>query len=91
MPDGYPPSEFGGKTDHLGFEPLPHSLTARERLRHGYLTGDETLARASTAQPLRENMRGLLPFEEQKALREAEGALDKGEVWKEMLEGAEET
>lgn len=85
MSDTGPPSEFGGKTNHLGIQPHPHPPTAEEKLRAVYQTGDELegadgvyLARDEAA------FQGLLPEAEQRAIREAEGVFEKGEIWEEM-------
>lgn len=75
------PSEFGGRVKRNGVQPAPHVPDASEKLMLLYTTGDpsgETLDRDALV------MQGLLPLEEQRALREAEGALEKGQVWKEM-------
>jgi len=87
MSDSYPPSEFGGKTNHLGIQPHPHSPTAAEKLRAIYQTGDETEGLGGSYLPRDENNEaflGLLPEDEQRALLEAEGKFKKGEVWEEM-------
>lgn len=50
-----------------------------------YRTGDET----GTLDPERngESFDGLLPYEEQLALRVAEGVMEKGQTWEEMNNG----
>jgi hypothetical protein len=85
-----PASEFGGKTNRLGIQPPPHPLSAYEKLRAIYLSGDELERGDLPPQRNREAMQGLLPEAEQIALREEEGVLDKGQVWEEMLQAGEE-
>jgi hypothetical protein len=52
-----------------------------------YTTGDPTGASNPDGG---EAFSGLLPYEEQKAIRERAGDLKKGEVWEEMLKDAGE-
>lgn len=90
MPDPYPPSEFGGKTNHLGIQPFPHRPTAAEKLSVVYRTGDESEGETGVYLPLdTENaaFEGLLPEEEQIAILEAEGKFEKGQVWEEIEGG----
>lgn len=84
------PSEFGGHTNHLGIPPFPHRPEAYEKLRAIYLTGDETGGEEGLYLPFDDEgaaFRGLLTEDEQRATREQEGALVKGEVWEEMEGG----
>ena len=80
-----PPSEFGGKTRRHGIQPLPHRLTASEKLRLGYRTGQD-VDRNAPAGP--EAFNGLLPYDIQLALRTEAGDMEKGQVWAEMVEEA---
>lgn len=78
MSDQGPASEYGGKTGANGFQPVPpHVMTASEKLRSIYTTGTE-----SGTEPLDGGVAfaGLLPESEQRAIREAEGVLDKGQL-----------
>ena len=79
MPDQGAASEFGGAVRGLvGVQPVPpHVLTAAEKLRLIYLTGDET---GETMVPVPEVWEGLLPAEEQRKIREGEGVLEKGQL-----------
>jgi hypothetical protein len=81
MPDAFGPSEFGGKAGVNRIQPPPHEPTASEQLMLLYTTGDPTGAAVPDDG---EAMQGLLPLAEQRAIREAEGALDKGQVWEGM-------
>jgi hypothetical protein len=76
IPDPYPPSEFGGKTQPNRVQPPPHEPLWYERVMLGHTTGDET---GNTPVDDGAAWQGLLPPDEQRALREASGALDKGE------------
>jgi hypothetical protein len=88
MADPYPPSEFGGKNDTpLGVQPHPHALTTHELLSAIYRTGEEEPTVLSVPDA-GEAFSGLLPADVQRAIRESEGALDKGQVWEEMQQGA---
>lgn len=75
MSDGLPESEFGGKMQSNGFYPPPHRMSAAEKLRSVYQTGDDT----GLNDPDPSWFQGLLPFEDQYAKREAEGAFEHGE------------
>lgn len=75
MSDGLPESEFGGKLQNNGFFPPPHQMSAHEKLRSVYLTGDDT----GQSEINDCWFDGLLPFDEQYARREAEGAFEAGE------------
>ena len=82
MPDTIgPASEFGGKTNKLGVQPLVrpdgkpgHSPTVGERLSLYYRTGDEQGQLTADSS----FMEGLLRFEEQKKALADAGLLDKG-------------
>lgn len=77
MPDPYPPSEFGGKTGPNGFQPVPpHVMTASEKLRALYTTGDES---GQSSLDDGDAFTGMLPEDEQRAIRAAQGAFEKGE------------
>jgi hypothetical protein len=76
VPDPYPPSEFGGKTQPNGVQPPPHSPEWYERVRLGHQTGDET---GKTALDDGSAWQGLLPLDEQTELRRRAGDLEKGE------------
>lgn len=84
-----PPSEWGGKIEGPnGIQPLPHPLTGSEKLRLAYRTGQEEDRNARPDGGTAFN--GLLPEEIQRALREEAGDLEKGQVWAQMLEEAEQ-
>lgn len=87
MPDDLgPASEFGGKVKKNRVQPLPHVPSPSERLMLLYTTGEES----GISDPDKgEAFAGLLPYEDQYALREAEGAFEKGQVYKEILTDAE--
>jgi hypothetical protein len=78
MPDTGPASEFGGAVkSRVGIQPTPpHVLTADERLRLIYLTGQDT-----ELLPPDDGLsfNGLIPEEIQRELRKAEGVLEKGQ------------
>ena len=81
MADTMGPSEFGGKVQRNGVQPFPHEPTASEKLSLVYRTGSE----AGDAKPDGGvAFAGLLPTREQRAIREAMGDMDKGQVWDEM-------
>jgi hypothetical protein len=82
MPDSLgKASEFGGKIMRNRVQPLPHVPTQSERLMLLYTTGDSS----GTSMPDNgETFAGLLPYENQLALREAEGVMRKGEEWERM-------
>lgn len=84
---GEGPSEFGGKVRKHGIQPLPHPLTASEKLRLGYRTGQDIDRDAASGS---EAFNGLLPYDIQLALRQEAGDMEKGQVWQEMLESSEE-
>lgn len=83
---GEGPSEFGGKVRKHGIQPLPHPLTASEKLRLGYRTGQD-IDRDAASGP--EAFNGLLPYDIQLALRQEAGDMEKGQVWAEMVQEAE--
>lgn len=85
MPDPYPPSEFGGKTNDLGIQPSPHVPTSAEKLSLIYRTGDPEGSGLIPADD-GEAFSGLLPADVQRAIREQAGHLDKGQVWEQMLQ-----
>jgi hypothetical protein len=84
MPDPYPASEFGGKTNRMGIQPHPHRPTEAEKLRSVYLTGDPLMKGDRAIQADMEAMQGLLPEAEQRAILEAQGKFEKGQVWEEI-------
>lgn len=87
MPDNIgPASEFGGKVQKNRIQPLPHTPDPSERLMLLYTTGDES---GISMPDNDEAFSGLLPYEEQYAKRAAEGAFDKGQVYKGFLTDAE--
>lgn len=80
MPDSLgKASEFGGKVQKNRVQPPPHSPTPSERLMLLYTTGDES----GLTDPAKhsEPMEGLLPADVQRAIREGEGVLVKGQEW----------
>lgn len=79
MPDSGPASEFGGAVrSRVGIQPTPpHVLTAEERLRLIYLTGQDTELLAPD--PELESFHGLNLEPVQRAIREQEGVLEKGQ------------
>ena len=80
MPDSVgPASEFGGKVQKNGVQPPPHVPTAAERLSLMYRTGSES--GLYDADPNGDIWNGLRDEATQRAVRQAEGVLDKGEVW----------
>lgn len=80
MPDALgPASEFGGKVQRNRVQPPPHVPTPSERLMLMYTTGDES--GLTDPDPNNDVFLGFLPEEEQRALRQAEGHLDKGQEW----------
>jgi hypothetical protein len=80
-------SEFGGSGNQPnGVMPPPHVPTASEQLMLTYRTGDPSgLSPVDTEHAA---WNGLLPFEEQKAIRQAAGDLDVGQLWQEMIDQA---
>lgn len=90
MSDPGPPSEFGGKTNQLGIQPFPHTPEAHEQLRRLYQSSEAATAELTADIPRdedNETFEGLLPEAEQRAIREAEGVFEKGQVWEEMEGG----
>jgi hypothetical protein len=80
MPDALgPASEFGGKVQRNRVQPLPHVPTPSERLMLMYTTGDES--GLTDPDPNNDVFAGMLPEEEQRAIRQAEGVLEKGQEW----------
>lgn len=80
MPDSAgPASEFGGKVQPNRVQPPPHIPTPSERLMLMYTTGDES--GLTQPDPNDDVFLGFLPEDEQRAIRQAEGALDKGQAW----------
>ena len=70
-----------------GVQPVPHVPTPSERLRLLYLTGDES--GLSPVDDRNDIWSGTLPIEEQTSIRAAEGVLERGQVWEDLLtEGA---
>jgi len=85
MPDALgKASEFGGKVQRNRVQPPPHVPTPSERLMLMYTTGDES----GTLDPDKNGdvFAGFLPEEEQRAIRAAEGALDKGQEWEALVQ-----
>jgi hypothetical protein len=85
MPDALgKPSEFGGKVRRNRTQPPPHVPTPSERLMLMYTTGDES----GLLDPDVNNdvWTGFLPEEEQRAIRQAEGVLDKGQEWDALVQ-----
>lgn len=79
------PSEFGGsRRTKTGLQPRPHRPTASEQLRLTYLNGDPT-GLVHDAPDNGESFTGLLPEPLQRAQREAEGVMKKGEIWEEIV------
>jgi hypothetical protein len=89
MPDNLPASEFGGKPLKTGVQPSPHQPTSSERLMNLYRTGEEA-GPVSQVPDSGEVFAGLLPGDVQTETRKNEGALDKGQVWKEIVDGSSE-
>ena len=81
------PSEFGGSGPKAnGVWPAPHVPTASEQLMLTYRTGDPSgLSPVDTEGAA---FQGLLPAAEQRAIRQAAGDLDVGQVWDEMQQQA---
>lgn len=86
MSDNLQASEFGGKPLETGVQPSPHQPTSSERLMNLYRTGEE-IGPVSEVPDSGEVFAGLLPEDSQEEIRIAEGALDKGQVWKELVDG----
>jgi len=76
-----PPSEYGGRAQKNGVQPPPHIPTPSERLSLLYRTGDESgISDADTG----EVFSGLRSAETQRAIREAEGLFEHGQVWEQL-------
>jgi hypothetical protein len=86
MSDNLQASEFGGKPLKIGVQPSPHQPTSSERLMNLYRTGEE-IGPVSEVPDSGGVFAGLLPEDTQEETRIAEGALDKGQVWKELADG----
>lgn len=85
MPDALgKPSEFGGKVQRNRVQPLPHVPTPSERLMLMYTTGDES--GLTEPDPNNDVFAGFLPADQQRAIRQAEGALDKGQEWDALVQ-----
>lgn len=83
MPDSVgPASEFGGKIQENGIQPPPHIPTVSERLSLMYRTGSE--AGVAEVDLNGDVWGGLREESKQRAVRQAEGVLDKGQTWEEM-------
>ena len=85
MPDALgPPSEFGGRVRKNRVQPPPHVPTPSERLMLMYTTGDES----GLTDPDKNGdvMAGFLPDEEQRAIAQAAGLLDKGQEWDALVQ-----
>ena len=88
MPDALgKPSEFGGKIQKNGVQPPPHVPTASERLSLLYRTGSES--GTVDPDPNGDIWAGLREESVQRAVREAEGVMEKGQVWEELVIAAE--
>ena len=89
MPDALGgPSEFGGKVQKNRVQPSPHVPTASEKLMLLYTTGDVDGSKNPDAG---EAFSGLIPADQLLAIRTAEGVMDKGQIWEQMVqEGADE-
>jgi hypothetical protein len=73
-----PATEFGGNPNpKTGVQPPPHVPTPSERLSLLYRTGDES----GNTDPSEDVFMGLRSEETQRALREAEGVMAKGQEW----------
>lgn len=89
MPDALgPASEFGGKVQKNRVQPPPHVPSPSERLMLLYTTGDES--GRSNPDPNSDIMMGLLPEDEQRAIRKAEGVLDVGQEWERIKQEADQ-
>jgi hypothetical protein len=81
------PSEFGGSgVQRNGVFPAPHVPTPSEQLGLIYRTGDPS--GLSDLDDENAVWTGLLPAAEQKAIRQAAGDLDVGQVWDQMQQEA---
>jgi hypothetical protein len=88
MPDIGKASEFGGKVGRVLIQPIPHVPTPSERLMLMYISGDDS--GQSPRDKFNETFEGLLPEEEQRARRIAEGVqFEGGEVFETMRTEAE--
>ena len=78
-----PATEFGGDPNKLtGVQPPPHVPTPAERLMLLHRTGDES----GNTPPSEDIWLGLRSEETQRALREAEGVMAKGQEWERILQ-----
>jgi hypothetical protein len=81
-----PESEFGGNPNsRTGVQPSPHIPTPSERLSLLYRTGDES---GLTDPDDGEVWLGLLSEPTQRAARQAEGVLEKGQEWEKLQQEA---
>lgn len=93
MPSSNAPSEFGGRVQRNGTQPRPHVPTPSEELTLTYRTGSPTGINPFTSRPEPDNgeaFTGLLPEKVQRAIRESEGDLAKGQVWDELVQQGEQ-
>lgn len=74
-------TEFGGNPQRNGIQPPPHIPTPSEQLMLGYRSGDPS---GQTDADVGEVFTGLSPYAVQLARRQAEGALDKGQIAAEL-------
>ena len=90
MPDSLgKPSEFGGRVQRNRVQPPPHVPTPSERLMLMYTTGDES--GLVEPDPNGDVFAGFLPEVQQRAIRAAEGHLNKGQEWETLVqEGSQE-
>jgi hypothetical protein len=88
MPDAFSqPSEFGGRIQRNGIQPLPHIPTASEKLSLMYRTGDVDGSKEPDGGL---SFSGLIPADQLLAIREAEGvSFEKGQEWERIKEAAE--
>lgn len=87
MPMPGPPSEFGGNgTTPHGVQPVPHVPTPSERLSLLYRTGDES---GLSVPDNGEVWTGLRSEATQRAIRQAEGVLEKGQEWERLKQLAD--
>lgn len=85
MPDALgKASEYGGKVQRNRVQPPPHVPTPSERLMLMYTTGDES----GLTDPDKNGdvFAGFLPEEEQRAIAQAAGLLDKGQEWEALVQ-----
>jgi hypothetical protein len=81
-----PTSEYGGSDSKTGVQPSPHVPTPSERLSLLYRTGDES---GLTDPDAGEVFSGLRTAKTQRAIRAAEGVLDKGQEWERLKQLAD--